>query len=414
MVEGRLMPTIRIKVGDFVLGDEEKKAINDVILSQHVSEGDRVYQFEKEFAQLIGTKFSVAVNSGTSALISGLLALLYAGRINKESCVLTSPLTYVATSNSIINANLNPVYVDVDPKTFLITPENLQRHLEEVDDVSKYSLILPVHLMGYACDMDRINRIANKYGLLVFEDSAQAHGTIYQGRKTGSLSIMGAFSFYIAHNIQAGELGAVVCEDKEIYRLLRKIKANGRMCDCIVCRRNELKCPRKNFGEAEEDIDPRFTHDVIGYNFKTMEFQAALALCQLKKVNWIITQRRKNVKILNELLSNLSDILQLPEYNENVSYLAYPLVIKDPSKIKRKKLRQALENYGIESRPLFSCIPTQQPAYFDFHQKYAGKLPIAEYLGQNGFYIGCHQYLTQDDLEYVGKSFKKILRNVGV
>jgi CDP-6-deoxy-D-xylo-4-hexulose-3-dehydrase len=158
----------------------------------------------------------------------------------------------------------------------------------------------------------------------------------------------------------------------------------------------------------ENDLDPRFTHEIIGYNFKTMEFQAALGLTQMEKIDWIIERRREIVKYLNEGLEKYSSLIQLPKYDENVSYMAYPIVIKSPEKTSRKKITMELERRGIESRPLFGCIPTQQPAYHYLKHKYEGKLPIAEFVGSNGFYIGCHQYLTQEDLDFVVKAFGAI------
>jgi dTDP-4-amino-4,6-dideoxygalactose transaminase len=401
----------RISVGDFKIGDEERAAINEVLDSGRISEGEKVREFEKEFAKFIGTKYAIAVNSGSSALLSGMNALTYHSKLNikQNTNVITTPITYIATSSMIIKAGFNPVYVDTDNTTFCITPENIKKHLETVDDIEDYSLILPVHLMGYACDMDEINKIAKKYGLQTFEDSAQAHGTRYKGKKTGSLSLLSDFSFYIAHNIQAGEMGAINTDDSEIWRLANKIKASGRVCDCPVCTRSTSKCPKVFKNNKDEDMDPRFTHDLIGYNFKTMEFQAALGLCQLKKADWIIRRRQENVKYLNEGLSKYSDILQLPTYSKEVSYLAYPIVIRKPNLISRKKLRMDLEESGVETRPLFGCIPTQQPAYTHLRAKYEGRLPNAEYIGRNGFYIGCHQYLEQDDLDYIIKSFEGCL-----
>jgi CDP-6-deoxy-D-xylo-4-hexulose-3-dehydrase len=405
---------IRVRVGDFKIGEEEKQAINEVLDSGRISEGKKVREFEKEWAKFIGTKYTIALSSGTSALIAGLAALKYYKELNIKSNtkVITTPLTYIATSNAIILSGFEPVYVDIDKETFGITPENIKAHLEAVDDPTNYSLILPVHLMGYPCDMDKINKIAKEYGLITFEDSAQAHGTMYNGKRTGNLSLLSAFSFYIAHNIQAGELGVVATNDYEIIRLIKKIKANGRMCDCPVCLRSEGKCPKLLSYKGEDDFDPRFTHDIIGYNFKPMEFQAALGVVQLKKADWIAEKRRENVKYLNEGLQGFSDILQLPKYDKNVSYLAYPIVIKDPQKISRKKLRYELEKRGVETRPLFGCIPTQQPAYSFLKEKYDGKLPNAEHIGLNGFYIGCHQYLSQEDLDFTINVFKEILSDV--
>jgi len=379
--------------------------------SGHITEGVKVREFEKLFAEYIGTKYAVAVSSGTSALICGLTALKYRKKfgVNKGTKIITTPLTYIATSNAIVLTGFEPVYVDVEKETFGITPENIEMHLEGVDDISEYCLILPVHLLGYPCDMDRINKIAGKYGLETFEDASEAHGTLFNGRKAGSLSLLSAFSFYIAHNIQVGEMGAITTNNLDIIRLIRKIKANGRMCDCSICTRTTTGCTKIKSHIEEDDFDPRFTHEFFGYNFKTMEFQASLGVTQLKRAEWIAKQRLENVKYLNERLEKFSDLLKLPKFDKNVSYMAYPIVIKNPVKLPRKKLRKELEEYGIETRPLFGCIPTQQPAYEYLKKKYEGKLSIAESIGSNGFYIGCHQYLMQDDLDYISNVFEELL-----
>lgn len=398
----------RVYVGDFHLGKDEKKAIMDVLELGRISEGKKVREFEEMWAKYIGTKYSVAVSSGTGALIAGWTALKYMKGYRKEGKkVITAPVTYMASSNALVLTGFEPVYVDVDPVTFGITPESIRKHLESVPDPENYAAINPVHLMGYVCDMDAINEIAKEYGLIVVEDSAQAHGSIYKNRKAGAMSLFSIYSFYIAHNIQAGEMGMLNTGDTELCKLVKKLKANGRMCNCFVCRRHEGKCPNRSLDS--EDHDPRFTHDVIGYNFKTMEFQAALGISQARKADEIFKKRQKNVKYLNSRLEKYSDILQLPMYNEDVSYLAYPVIIKEKSKISRKELRQKLEAEGVENRPLFGCIPTQQPAYGYLKESYKGKLTHADNIGRNGFYIGCHQYLDNDDLDYVVGIFKKIL-----
>jgi len=399
----------RVYVGDFHLGADEKKAVKEVLDSGRISEWKKVREFEMLWSNYVGTKYSVALSSGTAALLSGWHSVLYRkNHDRRRKRVITSPVTYVATSNAIVLSGLEPVYVDIDPDTFGITPETVQEHLDGTGDIENYLALNPVHLMGYVCNMDELNKIAKRYGLIVVEDSAQAHGSIYNGKKAGSMSLFSVFSFYIAHNIQAGEMGAVNTNDIEIYKLVKKIKANGRLCDCTVCTRHEGKCPHRSIDE--DDRDPRFTHDLIGYNFKTMEFQAALAISQVKKAGDIFYKRLANVKYLNEKLSKYSKLLKLPVYDEKVSYLAYPLVVKDEAAISRKELRSRLEKEGVENRPLFGCIPTHQPAYAFLKEKYRDKLPNAEYASRNGFYIGCHQYLTKDDLDYVVHVFEKILK----
>jgi len=398
---------LKIRVGDFKLGPKEKKSINEVLEIGRLSEGAKVKEFEEKWARFIGTRYCVAVNSGTSALIAGLYALKPLFNIKDKTKVITSPLTFIATINAIVASGLEPLFVDIDRETFVIKPDAVEKAVKKEKGIS---VILPVHLMGYPTDMERINAISKNYNLVVMEDAAQAHGTIYKGKKLGSLSTLGCFSFYIAHNVQAGEMGAVVTDDYKVYKLLKKIKAHGRMCDCPVCMRAEGNCPRINSYTGKDDFDPRFYHDMFGFNFKTMEFQAALGLVQLEKVEEIIEKRKYNVRYLNKGLRPYEEIIQLPLYSDDISYLAYPLVIKKPNIISRKLLRHKLEESGIETRPLFGCIPTQQPAYTYLKKKYQDKLPNAEYIGLNGFYIGCHQYLKKDDLGFIISVFKKILK----
>jgi CDP-6-deoxy-D-xylo-4-hexulose-3-dehydrase len=400
---------LRIRVGDFKLGPKEKRVINEVLDKGLLSEGPKVNEFEKEWAKYIGTRYCAATNSGTSALIAGLYAVKHLFKIKDKAKVITSPLTFIATVNAIVAAGLEPVFVDIDKDTFVIEPDAAEKAIRQHKGTR---IILPVHLMGYPADMDAINAVAGRHNLTVIEDAAQAHGTLYKGRKVGTLSDLACFSFYIAHNIQAGEMGAVVTDDINIYRLVRKIKAHGRMCDCPVCTRAEGRCPRINSYKGKDDFDPRFYHDIFGFNFKTMEFQAALGLSQLEKAEDILRRRKRNVSYLNNGLEPLKEVLQLPRYSEDVSYLAYPIVIKRPDIISRKMLRRKLEERGIETRPLFGCVPTQQPAYGYLKGRYKGRLPNAEYVGLNGFYIGCHQYLTEKDLDYIIRTFKSVLRGI--
>jgi len=401
----------RIQVGDFPIGPEEKAAVRAVLDSGRISEGKATKEFEKRWARYIGTKYAVAVNSGTSALIAGLLALIHDGRFKKVrpgAKVITSPVTYIATSNAIKLAGMEPVYVDINKHDFTLKCDEIEDLLEK-ENAKEYAAILPVHLMGYPNDMDRLKKIAHKYDLVIFEDSAQAHGTLYRGKKTGSLSLLSDFSFYIAHNIQAGEMGVVNTDDEKIYKLIKKIKANGRLCDCVECLRYKGRC---KYGKGDEmfERDPRFTHDLIGYNFKTTEFQTALASAQMKRADRIFKSRSDNVKYLNDSLEKFSDLLQLPVFSPDVSYLGYPMVIKQPGRISRKAFSSRLEKHGIETRPLFGCIPTQQPAYSEYRETYRKRLPNADFIGANGLYIGCHQYLKKEDLDYVVSTIEKAIK----
>jgi CDP-4-dehydro-6-deoxyglucose reductase, E1 len=378
----------------------------NILDSGRISEGKTVAAFERKFSKIIGTKYCVLVNSGTSALIAGLLALIYDERypkVKKGAKVITTPTTYIATSNAIKLVGLEPVFVDVNLETFDVIPEQIEKILENSNS-DDYCMILPVHLMGYPANMDKINEIANKYDLITFEDTAQAHGSKYNGKNTGTLSLLADYSFYIAHNIQVGEMGAIVTDDEKIYKNIKKIKANGRVCDCVVCTRSKGICPKSHL-----ERDPRFLHEFIGYNFKTMEFQAALGLIQLNRFDEIIEKRQSNVQFLNKKLSKFSDRIILPKFSKDYSYLAYPIIILPDSEINREVIRTRLLENGVESRPLFFSIPTQQPSFQSYKTLYKDKLPNADYIGDNAFYIGCHQYLSDEDLNKIIEAFEKAL-----
>ena len=190
--------------------------------------------------------------------------------------------------------------------------------------------------------------------------------------------------------VKAGELGALVTDNADIARVARQVKAHGRMCTCKVCTRNTTGCNRL------ADGDPRFLAQFAGYNFKPMEWSAAIARVQLHKADQNIAQRMGNAETLTRLLLDGQDKLRLPGFRRNDVPMVYPLVLKDGN---REKLLVKLEQNGVEARPAFGCIPLQQPAYERYREKYKGMLPIAEWIGKQGFYVGCHQYLTEKQLK---------------
>jgi CDP-6-deoxy-D-xylo-4-hexulose-3-dehydrase len=369
-----------IRVGDYIVTPDDEQSVLEVLRSNRLSEGKKVREFEEKWAQYCGTKYAVMTNSGTSALI---LALEVLKDITKERDVLTSPLTFIATINAIVLSGFNPYFSDVAFDTFGIAPT-----------FNDKAIFLPVHLYGYPVDMDKF-----QYRFMI-EDACEAHGSYYKNKRVGSIGIMGCFSFYIAHNIQFGDGGAVTTNDEGVYKALRSIKAHGRVCECPVCRRIEGKCPHKN-----ANFDPRFTFKRIAYNFKSSEIQAVLGLNQLKHADEIMDKRQQNVKYLNEGLSGLKTY-STPLYDENTSYLAYPILLDDSKD--RNEFCRALENEGVENRPFFSCVPTQQPAYAHLKEKYEGKFPKAEYLGNHGFHIGCHQYLKREELDKIISVLRKL------
>lgn len=383
-----------IRIGDLQLGTEERAALQRVIDSQRLSEGPEVRAFEEEFAAWIGVRHCVAVSSGTAALLVGLKALQMRYGVQR---VLIPALTFIATANAVTLAGLEPVFADVTPG-LVMDPAWLRRE--------RYDAVLPVHLFGYPADMDALRSAAwgprDGVPIPIVEDACEAHGTLYHGRRMGSIGLWGAFSFYIAHTVQAGELGALVTDDPTLAQMARRLKAHGRQCACPVCTRNTSGCPVLERG----DPDPRFTSLYPGWNLKPMEFQAALARVQLRHVQANIDRRRENVARLNWRLSEIEDLVDLPAYYGNVAYMAYPLVLRMPGV--RDAVIAELARRGVESRPMFGCIPTQQPAYAQYRD--GGPWPIAERIGANGFYVGCHQYLTDADIDTMAQVIVEVVK----
>lgn len=393
---------MKIPVSDVRFSKNEENAVTKVIRSNRITEWTKVAEFEKQFARFVGSKHCVAMNSGTSALVAGVEALKHSKEFNIKagSKAIVPALTYVATSNAAILSGIEPLFVDVNADDFCISVESLKTVLEEREDVS---LLMPVHLMGFAADMPGIMKIAGEHNLAVFEDVAEANGSLLNGKRLGSFGHLAEFSFYASHNIQCGELGAIVTNAEGIADLCKKIKSNGKLYpeDDISPYVGEIEDPYSGY-----------THAVYGYNFKTTEISAALAIEQLKKYKQIHKKRYENVKYLNDELEEFSGLLQLPKLSKDVSYFAYTVLIKEPSRISRKKVREMLEKKGIETRPLFGCVPLHQPAYASYKPLYQGKLPNAEFIGKNAFYVGCHQFLSEKELSYIAKVFREIFKGV--
>lgn len=390
-------------IGDFKIAQAERNAINRVMDSGRISEWREVRAFEEEFADWMGVKHCVALSSGTAALMAGLKALEYLGMVSsarpfdnpnvpgwapveatRSARVLIPALTFIATANAVKLCGMLPIFGDVDQRTFTLRPNYVT--------VSSIDVILPVHLFGFGADMKAINRAVRKRArtCVLCEDACEAHGTLIDGKKAGSLSTWGAFSFYIAHTIQAGELGALVTDDADIARVARQVKAHGRLCSCKQCTRNTTGCNRL------KDGDPRFLAQFAGYNFKPMEWSAAIARAQLVKSSENIARRKANAETLTQLLLDGQDRFNLPKFRPVDVPMVYPIVLKNGN---RDETIVKLEATGVEARPCFGCIPLQQPAYAEYKRQYGGLLPVSEWVGESGFYVGCHQYLTQEQLK---------------
>lgn len=396
----------RISFGDLVIGNTAKKNIQKIIDTNWVSEGELVKEFEEKFADKFGYKHAIMTSSGTDAVMCA-CASLYDFNANREDEIIVPALSFVATSNAVLAAGFIPKFVDIELETLNINPDLIENAITD-----KTIAILPVHTMGKPCNMEKINDIANRNDLTVIEDCCEAHGAQYKHKigetevwsnvgTVGNASNMGAFSFYTAHQVVCGEGGTVVTNDNKTADIIRSVKSHGRPPNSI-----------------------KFDFQRVGYNSKTTEFASALGIEGLEQFDENFKIRKDNLYNLLKLtkdsgLEKYCYFLKEDKNKEIVSPHAFPIVIKDKYQTintdsgiqnTRDILYQYLELNGIQCKTLFGSLPTQHRC-FEFLNYKLGQFPVAEYVGRNGLHFGCHQYLHEEDLEYINEKLRMFFNN---
>lgn len=377
MLEEITVEKYRITFGHIEVGEIGRRYLNEALSRNWVSEGANVQKFETTFAQKFGYRDAIATSSGTDAGIVAMTALLDRGAKRGDE-VITPALAFVATANCILAAGLVPKFVDVELETLNINPS-----LIEAAITPRTKAIQVVHTMGRPCKMEEILKIAHRYGLLVIEDACEAHGATLKERVVGSFGAMGLFSFYAAHIICSAEGGMISTNDPELASLCRSIRTHGR-----------------------RGGDLYFHFDRVGFNSKMNDLEAAIGLEGLETFDWTFNTRRQHMLRLQELLFPLENhlILFRDGPGEVVCPHAFPVVMRD-ERLSMEGLYHHLENRGIQCKTLFGSLPAQHRA-FSFLGYAEGAFPVAERIGRTGLHFGIHQYLTDDDVDYVAASIK--------
>lgn len=396
---------MKIPFGTISVTEKSKKLIAEILESNRLSSGKYVREFEKKFAELIGTKEAVAVSTGTDADALA-LAVLYDFGAKRGDEIIVPALSFVATGNAVLQAGFIPVFVDVDRKTLNIDPEKIEEKITE-----KTRGIMPVHLMGKPADMDAINVIAKRHDLYVIEDAAEAHGATYKGRNVGTLGDLAAYSLYIAHIITTVEGGIVTTDNADFAEILRSLRSHGRACKCESCVLNTASayCSKRfNYGD---NADIRFIFERIGFSSKMNELEAAIGIGNLDIYHDILNKRRENLYYLIDEFKRFSPYLETIEKEsyEEIGPHALPIIIQEKAKFTRDQLVTFMEKKGIDTRNLFSSMPTQCPG-FNFLGHKLGDFPSAEYIGNNGIHIGVHQDLGKVECDYVLKIIEEFLK----
>lgn len=396
----------RITVGTVAVGEEGRRRVMEALARGRISGGKFVQEFEEAFAAYHGLKYGIAVSTGTDADAVAVATVLERGAARGDE-VIVPALTFISVANAVLHAGLIPRFADIDPVTYNLDPAAVEGAI-----TPRTRAMLVVHNFGRPAALDELSAICERYNLMMIEDAAEAHGARYRGRLVGTFGALATFSFYVAHILTTGEGGMVITDDADLARLCRSLRAHGRACDCKVCvlNVNSSYCPlRYKYGD---DTDIRFHFERVGFSSKMNELEAALGIEQVAKMDDIVRARRERLAFYNRELAPWEEFFQLfrPQPWEEISPLCYPIVIRPGAPFQRFELTKFLEQHGVETRPAFGSIPTQQPAYKWMGYK-LGDFPGAEAVGARGFYIGCHQNISEDDQRYVVELFRAFLAN---
>jgi dTDP-4-amino-4,6-dideoxygalactose transaminase len=361
-----------IAISKLKLGKEELVAVAKVLKSGQAVQGKKVAEFETAFAKYIGTKYAVAVSSGTAALHLSLLAL----GVGKGDEIITTPFSFIASANAILYVGAKPVFVDIDASTFNIDPE-----LIEAKITKKTKAILPVHLFGLPCHIQSIMKIAKKHKLFVVEDACQAHGASFKHRKVGSFGDLGCFSFYATKNMTTIEGGMITTNDKQLYEKLLLLRNHG----------SKIK----------------YQHEILGYNFRMTDINAAIGLAQFKKLAKFNKVRINNAKYLTKNLAGIKNLI-LPFAPAQFSHVFHQYTVRLNANINREKIIKTLETRGIQAGIYYPIPIHKQKLYQSLG--YKDKLPVTENVARSVLSLPVHPYLTKTELKRIVFVISSILQ----
>jgi dTDP-4-amino-4,6-dideoxygalactose transaminase len=356
-----------IKIAHPLIGKEEKEAVMEVLDSGILAQGPGVKMFEGEFAKFFGVKHAVATSSGTTALHIALLA----HQIGPGDEVITSAFTFIATANAILYTGAKPVFVDIDPHTFNITPEQIESAI-----TPRTKAIIPVHLFGLSCNMDGLEALARKYNLPIIEDACQSHGAMYKDKMVGSFGT-GVFSFYPTKNMTSAEGGMITTDNEVLADRCRSLRQHG--------------------------MRQHNVYEMLGFNYRMSDIHAAIGLAQLNKLERFNTARRENAHYLNTYLKGVV----LPQEPLGYKHVYHQYTIRVPNG-KRDTLREHLKKDGIDSGIYYPIPLYRQPIFAD-NPEMSLRLPEAELATQQVLSLPVHPNLGSSELERIANSVNEFM-----
>ncbi|MBO4675300.1 MAG: lipopolysaccharide biosynthesis protein RfbH [Elusimicrobiaceae bacterium] len=417
-----------------LLDEEDLMSMIEASLDMWLTAGRFNDQFEKDLSRFLNVRFALSTNSGSSANLLAISALtspkLGENRLKKGDEVITVAAGFPTTVNPIVQQGLVPVFVDCEVGTYNINVAQIEKAISP-----KTKAIFLAHTLGNMFDVTQLLSICQKHHLWLVEDSCDALGAEWNGKKAGTIGHIGTYSFYPAHHLTMGEGGAVVTNDPQLYRILLSFRDWGRDCWCKPGVDNTCKNRfNMQLGNLPFGYDHKYTYSHIGYNLKITDWQAALGVSQLKKLPQFLEKRTQNAAYLTKHLSDLQDYLILPKIEKGVtaSWFGYLISVKENAPFTKQQLVNYLEEHGIGTRQLFAGNLLRQPAFVDndialrigdspilnsrdlTEREYA-RLPQTDFIMNHTFWVGIFPALGEEELsrtvqtirQFVDKNAKK-------
>ncbi len=389
---------------------DEKELINGIksILDCWWTEGDYTEKFKLKLSSFLSIQYIIPVNSGSSANLLAFSALtshmVKERRIMPGEEVICVAASFPTTINPVIQHGCIPVFLDVDIGGYNIKTQNLEKAISK-----KTKAVFIAHTLGNPFDLKKVKDMCKKHNLWLIEDCCDALGSKYDNKLVGTFGDMATFSFYPAHQITAGEGGAVVTDSPILKRALESIRDWGRDCWCPTGKENTcgLRFSHK-LGELPFGYDHKYTYSNLGYNLKWTDMQAAIACAQMEKLPAFIEKRKLNFIRLKKGLSNFKCLI-MPEATENSDpcWFGFPISIKEGSGFTRNELIDYLEKNNIATRLLFGGNITRQPYFKELKYRVAEPLTTTDFVMNNTFWIGVYPGITDEMIDYILKKFNE-------
>ncbi|MCF6764283.1 DegT/DnrJ/EryC1/StrS family aminotransferase [Thiotrichales bacterium 19S3-7] len=370
-------------------GEEELQAIQRVIAQDRYTMGEAVSQFESDFSRFVGSQYAVMVSSGSAANLLATAALFYTKmpKLKKGDEVIVPAVSWSTTYYPLHQYGLKLKFVDIDLETLNYDLEALE---SAVSDQTK--MIMVVNLLGNPNEFQRIQQIISDRNIVIVEDNCESMGATYQNKQAGTFGLMGTYSTFFSHHMATMEGGFIVTNNEELYHVLLSLRAHG-------WTRN---LPKENYvaNKSDDHFMESFRFVLPGYNARPVELSGAIGVEQLKKLPTFLHQRRENAKHFQMLFNNHDHFIMQREIGVS-SWFGFSLIIKPGSKLQRKTVINALTRHKIDSRPIVAGNFTKNEVMKYFDYEIHGQLKNADYIHENGFFVGNHQLNLKEEINYL-------------